>query len=120
MVEPSEPAKAAIGKYVTVFDYPDSRPSIRHNGVELAYRTFDKVRQVGQGTIADNKQLGAVLTKIRDKQLRRETEQRSGPRRADGSNEQHTRSSRSMTFPTIRTRRSWREPPYKNSLRNEL
>ena len=83
IVEPSEPAKAAIGKYVTVFDYPDGRLSIRHNGVELAYRTFDKVRQVDQGAIADNKQLGAVLTMIRDNQLRRGTEQRSGPRRRD-------------------------------------
>ena len=83
IVEPSEPAKAAIGKYVTVFDYPDGRLSIRHNGVELAYRTFDKVRQVEQGAIADNKQLGAVLEMIRDKQLRRGAEQRSGPRRRD-------------------------------------
>ena len=83
IVEPSEPAKAAIGKYVTVFDYPDGRLSIRHNGVELAYRTFDKVRHVDQGTIADNKQLGAVLAMIRDKQLRRGTKQRSGPRRRD-------------------------------------
>jgi hypothetical protein len=83
IVEPSEPAKAAIGKYVTVFDYPDGRLSIRHNGVELAYRTFDKVRQVDQGAIADNKQLGAVLAMIRDKQLHRGTKQRSGPRRRD-------------------------------------
>src|ERR1700747_195 len=37
IVEPSELAKAAIGKYVTVFDYPDGRLSIRHDGVELAY-----------------------------------------------------------------------------------
>ena len=58
IVEPSEPAQAAVGKYVTVFDYPDGRLSIRHDGVELAFRTFDKVRQVDQGAIADNKQLG--------------------------------------------------------------
>ena len=83
ILEPSEPAKAAIGKYVTVFDYPDGRLSIRHNGVELAYRTFDKVRQVDQGAIADNKQLRAVLAMIRDNQLRRGTELRSGPRRRD-------------------------------------
>src|SRR5262252_3537763 len=74
ILEPSEPAKAAIGKYVTVFDYPDGRLSIRHNGVELAYRTFDKVRQVDQSAIAANKQLGAVLAMIRDNQLRRGTE----------------------------------------------
>jgi hypothetical protein len=38
ILEPSEPAKAAIGKRVTVVDYPDGRLSIRYRGVELAYR----------------------------------------------------------------------------------
>lgn len=55
---PSEPVKAAIDKYVTVFDYPYGRPAIRHRGVDLAHRTFDKVRQVDQGAIANNKHLG--------------------------------------------------------------
>jgi len=44
ILEPSEQAKAAIGKRVTVVDYPDGRLSIRYRGVELAYRTFDKIR----------------------------------------------------------------------------
>jgi hypothetical protein len=65
-----ERAKAAVGKSATVFDYPDRRLSIRGRGVELAYRTFDKVRQVEQRAIADNKHLGAVLAMIRDQQLR--------------------------------------------------
>jgi hypothetical protein len=56
---------------------------IRHNGVELAYRTFEKVRQVDQGAIADNKHVGAVLAIIRDEPLRREPERRSRPRRRD-------------------------------------
>jgi winged helix-turn helix protein len=83
ILEPSEPAKAAVGKYVTVFDYPDGRLAIRYNGVDLAYRTFDKVRQVDQGTIADNKHLGAVLAMIRDEQLHRGPQRRRGPRRRD-------------------------------------
>jgi transposase len=83
ILEPSEQAKAAIGKRVSVMDYPDGRLSIRHNGVELAYRTFDKIRQIDQGAIADNKRLGAVLAMIRDEQLRRGPEGRSGPRRRD-------------------------------------
>src|SRR5271169_4986404 len=69
ILEPSEQAKpapgraqgAAIGKRVTVFDYPDGRLSIRYNGVELGYRTFDKIRQVDQCAFADNKQLVPVL-----------------------------------------------------------
>jgi hypothetical protein len=52
ILEPSEEAKAAIGKRVSVLDYPDGRLAIRYNGVALAYRTFDKVRQVNQGPIA--------------------------------------------------------------------
>ena len=76
IVAPTDQAQAAIGKRVTVVDYPDGRLAIRHKGVELAYRTFDKLRQVDQGTIADNKRLGSVLAMIRDEQLRREPERR--------------------------------------------
>ena len=83
ILEPSEPATAAIGKRVTVVDYPDGRLSIRYRGVELAYRTFDKIQQVDQGAIVENKRLGAALAFIREEQLRREPERRSGPRRRD-------------------------------------
>src|SRR3984893_3111811 len=83
ILEPSELAKAAIGKRVTVVDYPDGRLSIRYHDVELAYRTFDKTRQVDQGAIADNKRLGPLLAMIRDEQLRRGPQHRSGPRRRD-------------------------------------
>jgi hypothetical protein len=85
ILEPSDQAKAAIGKRVTVVDYPDGRLSIRYNGVRLAYRTFDKIQQVEQGAIADNKRLGAVLAMVRDEQLRREPQHRSqrAPRRRD-------------------------------------
>jgi hypothetical protein len=91
ILEPSEQAKpapgseqgAAIGKRVTVVDYPDGRVAIRYRGAELAYRTFDKIRQVSQAAIVENKQLGAALAFIREEQLRREPQRRSGPRRRD-------------------------------------
>ena len=54
VLEPSEQAKAAIGKRVTVVDYPDGRLAIRYKGIELAYRTFDKIQQVDQGAIVEN------------------------------------------------------------------
>jgi transposase len=83
ILEPNEQAKAAIGKRVTVVDHPDGRLSIRYRGVELAYRTFDKIQQVDQGAIVENKRLGAALAFIHEEQLRRGTERRSGPRRRD-------------------------------------
>jgi hypothetical protein len=85
ILEPSEQAKAAIGKRVTVVDYPDGRLAIRYRGVELAYHTFDKIQQVDHGAIVENKRLGAVLAFIREEQLRREPQRRSAkaPRRRD-------------------------------------
>jgi hypothetical protein len=83
ILEPSDQAKTAIGKRVMVVDHPDGRLSIRYKGVELAYRTFDKLRQVSQGAIVENKRLGAALAVIREQQLRRGPERRSGPRRRD-------------------------------------
>ena len=88
MLEPSEQGKAAIGKRVPVVDYPDGRLAIRYRGVELAYRTFDKIRQVSQAAIVENKHLGAALSFIREEQLRRQPEHRSdrAPRRRDQHN----------------------------------
>ena len=85
IVEPTDQAKTAIGRRVTVVDYPDGRLSIRYRGVELAYRIFDKIRPVDQGAIADNKRLGPLLAMIRDQQRRCEPGHRSqrAPRRRD-------------------------------------
>jgi hypothetical protein len=88
ILEPTDQAKAAVGKRVSVVDYPDGRLAIRYKGIELAYRTFDKLRQVSQASIVENKQLGAALAFIRDQQLSREPEHRSdrAPRRRDQHN----------------------------------
>src|SRR5207248_10064173 len=85
ILEQADEATPATGKRVAVVDYPDGRLSVRYDGVELAYRTFDKIQQVDQGAIADNKRLGAVLAMIRDQQLSREPQHRSqrAPRRRD-------------------------------------
>jgi hypothetical protein len=68
-----------------VADSPDSRLSIRYRGVELTYRTFDKIQQVDQRAIVENKRLGAALAFIRDERLRRGPQRRStkAPRRRD-------------------------------------
>jgi hypothetical protein len=84
ILEPVEQAKAAIGKRVTVVDYPDGRLSIRHKGVELAYRTFDKLSHVPQAAIVENKRLGAALAFIREQQIERaEARSAKAPRRRD-------------------------------------
>jgi hypothetical protein len=49
-------------------DRPDGRLAIRHNGIDLPYRTFDKRPQVNQAAIVENKRLGPVLAYIAEKQ----------------------------------------------------
>ena len=86
VLAPTDQAKAAIGKRVSVLDYPDGRLAIRYKGVELAYRTFDKLRQVSQAEIVENKRLGAVLAYIREQQIARaEPRSKKAPRRRDQS-----------------------------------
>ena len=53
---------------VTVFDYPDGRLAIKHKGLELPYRTFDKRQRVNQAAVVENKRLGPVLAYIAERQ----------------------------------------------------
>jgi hypothetical protein len=68
ILEPNEITRALARKRVTVIDYPDGRLAIRHNGVDLPYRVFDKRPQVNQAAIVENKRLGPVLAYIAEKQ----------------------------------------------------
>ena len=57
-----------LAQRVTVHEFPDGRLAIRHEGLDLPYRTFDKLRRVDQAAVVENERLGAVLAHIRDKQ----------------------------------------------------
>src|SRR6516162_6188749 len=82
LLEPNEITRELRRKRVTVVDYPDGRLAIRFRGLDLPYTTFDKLRQVSQDNIVENKHLGAVLSHIREQQIERaEARSRSAPRR---------------------------------------
>jgi len=68
ILEPNEITRSLARKRVTVIDYPDGRLAIRHNGVDLPYRPFDKRSRVNQAAIVENKRLGAVLAYIAERQ----------------------------------------------------
>ena len=56
--------------------------AFRADGADGPYTTFDKLRQVSQATIVENKHLGAVLLHIRERQIERaEARSQSAPRR---------------------------------------
>jgi len=82
ILEPNEITRPLARQRVTVFDYPDGRLVIKHKGRELPYRIFDKVRQVDQAAIVENKRLGAVLAYVAERQKELgESRSKKAPRR---------------------------------------
>ncbi|MGE6696028.1 ISNCY family transposase [Sphingobium limneticum] len=61
ILEPNEVSNRLARKRVTVCEYPDGRLEIQHEGHVLPYRQFDKMRQVNQPAIVENKHLDAAL-----------------------------------------------------------
>jgi hypothetical protein len=82
LLEPNEITRELRRKGVSVVDYPGGRLAIRYRGLDLPYTTFDKLLQVSQASIVENKHLGAVLSYIRERQIERaEARSQSAPRR---------------------------------------
>ena len=61
LIEDNELSRRAIGRYIEVWHYPDERKELRLNGVALPYSTYDRLSEIDQGAIVDNKRLGRTL-----------------------------------------------------------
>lgn len=82
MLEPNEITRPLARQRVTVYDFPDGRFEIRHQGRSLPYRTFDKLQQVDQAAIVENKRLGPILAMIAEQQKQMDiTRSQKAPRR---------------------------------------
>jgi hypothetical protein len=82
MLEPNAMTRPLARKRVMIYDFPDGRLEIRHNGLCLPYRTFDKLRQVDQAAIVENKRLGPILAMIAEQQKQMDMKRsNSAPRR---------------------------------------
>ncbi len=92
ILEPTEVSRPLAGKRVDVCEYPDGRLEIRHGEHVLRYEMFDKIRQVNQAAVVDNKHLDAALTmaKLIHEQL---------PARKRNNNEPSRRSQPHTLFP---------------------
>lgn len=68
-----------IGKYLDVYQYPDGRIEIRSAGAALPYSEYDKLGELDQGQIVENKRLGQVLQVVQKVQAQRDNRVRSAP-----------------------------------------
>lgn len=60
LTETAETRKLA-SQYIEVYQYPDGKIEPRANGIALPYTIYDRLSEVDQGAIVDNKRLGHVL-----------------------------------------------------------
>jgi hypothetical protein len=82
LLDPTPFARGLGGKKVEVVNYPDGRFAVRHEGVALPFRVFDKIQTVAPGAIVENKRLGEARAFARELQASYPPMRRRGdPRR---------------------------------------
>ena len=64
LLENTEENQRLIGKYLEFLEYPDGTVAIMHQGRKINYSIFDKLSQLNQREIVENKRLGSVLFHI--------------------------------------------------------
>ena len=70
--------RGLIHQYLDVYEYPDGRIEIRANGAALACRQYDRLSDIDQGAVVDNKRLRHVLEVAQRVQLERDNRRISG------------------------------------------
>ncbi|HBD3525955.1 TPA: ISNCY family transposase [Escherichia coli] len=65
LLEDNEVNRRFHGKYIDVWQYPDGTIELRANGTSLPFITYDRLGELDQGAIVDNKRLGRALEMIK-------------------------------------------------------
>lgn len=84
MIEDNELSRRAIGKYIEVWHYPDGQKELRLDGTLLPYSTYDRLQEIDQGAIVDNKRLGRTLEFINIVQNKRDNNRSQALPAGDG------------------------------------
>lgn len=84
MIEDNELSRRAVGKYIEVWHYPDGQKELRLNGTMLPYSTYDRLQEIDQGAIVDNKRLGRTLEFIKLVQDKRDNNRSQALPAGDG------------------------------------
>nr|WP_235024439.1 ISNCY family transposase [Caballeronia cordobensis] len=78
LLDDTDENRALIHRYIDVWEYPDGRIEIRALERVLAYRQYDRLDEVDQGAIVDNKRLGHALELAQMMQMQRDNRRASG------------------------------------------
>ena len=86
ILKKTEENQRLIGKYIEFLEYPDGTVALMHDGRKINYSLFDKLSQLNQREIVENKRLGSVLAHIQQQheeleQQNKRSRSQSMPRR---------------------------------------
>ncbi|PZX20484.1 integrase-like protein [Cupriavidus phytorum] len=70
--------RALIHRYIEVAEYPDGRIELWADGASLPYTTYDRLAEIDQGAIVENKRLGHVLRVAQEMQAKRDSRRSAG------------------------------------------
>ena len=76
LIDPTEENQRLVHQVVKVLDRPDGTIAIQYGHRKLGFKVFDKLEDVDQGQIVDNKRLGAVLKFAQAKQQQYDQQQK--------------------------------------------
>jgi len=78
LLEDNDESRRVMGKYLDTYQYPDGRIELRSNGTALPYSAYDRLSEVDQGEIIDNKRLGHALAVAKLMQDKRDNTRSQG------------------------------------------
>ena len=86
LLENKEENQSLMGKYIEFLEYPDGTVAIEYQGRKINYSIFDKLSQLNQREIVENKRLSSVLAHIQQQheeleQQNKRSRSQSMPRR---------------------------------------
>ncbi|SDD53494.1 Integrase core domain-containing protein [Cupriavidus sp. YR651] len=77
LLEDQPAHRRLIHRYIEVAEYPDGRIELWADGAALPYTTYDRLSEIDQGAVVENKRLGHVLAIAQQMQAKRD-DRRSG------------------------------------------
>ena len=78
LLEDTVANRSLVHRYLDVFEYPDGRIEIRANGAALPCVRYDRLSEIDQAAVVDNKRLGHTLQMAQVIQAQRDERRASG------------------------------------------
>ncbi len=73
LLEDNDKSRQVMGEYIEIYHYPDGKIELRSNGIALPCSAYDRLAEVDQGAIVENKRLGHALAVAKRVQEKRDS-----------------------------------------------